>query len=459
MNPNFFYQPEAQFCADFIPYYENGVYHLFYLRDFRGDSAYGEGIPWYQVETKDFVHFEDQGEMLPKGTSEEQDLYVFTGSVIKAKGQYHIFYTGHNPHFGEKGLPVQGILHAVSDDLHHWVKRKEWVMYANPQYYEKDDFRDPFVYFSPETGCYHMLLVCRKKGGAISDGFTALYSSKDLEHWTDQGALWDPGLYHTHECPDLFQMGDWWYLIYSEYTDRWVTHYVMAKDLKGPWHIPEDDQFDGRAFYAAKSASDGENRYLFGWITTRQEGKDQGNWMWGGCLGVHRLVQRSDGTLACQMPDSVRKAFEEKQRLTAPLSLCREGGKIRKPLFTAPMLPCMLSATVTFASGTQRFGVTLYHDVVADKGYQFVFYPSQNKVEFAGITAPIRNDGLFRPLSLQPDTPISIQLIQDGEVCLLYVDGETALSCRMCEPMGHDFSFFAVDGSVTITEAQLSVKD
>lgn len=51
--------------------------------------------------------------MLPKGTSEEQDLYVFTGSVIKAKGQYHIFYTGHNPHFGEKGLPVQGILHAV----------------------------------------------------------------------------------------------------------------------------------------------------------------------------------------------------------------------------------------------------------------------------------------------------------------------------------------------------------
>lgn len=157
-----------------------------------------------------------------------------------------------------------------------------------------------------------MLLVCRKKGGAISDGFTALYSSKDLEHWTDQGtALGSWPVSYPMSAPTCSKMGDWWYLIYSEYTDRWVTHYVMAKDLKGPWHIPEDDQFDGRAFYAAKSASDGENRYLFGWITTRQEGKDQGNWMWGGCLGVHRLVQRSDGTLACQMPDSVRKAFEK----------------------------------------------------------------------------------------------------------------------------------------------------
>lgn len=313
MRPEFFYQPEKQFCADFIPFYEDGVYHLFYLRDFRGDPEYGEGIPWYQVETRDFVHFVDRGEMLPKGGKDEQDLYVFTGSVIKAKGQYHIFYTGNNHHFMEQGRPAQGVMHAVSDDLYHWTKQQGWVMYADPEKYEKNDFRDPFVYFSPETGRYHMLLVCRKKGGAISDGFTALYSSEDLEQWRDEGPLWAPNLYHTHECPDLFQMGNWWYLIYSEYTDRWITRYVMSESPTGPWKIPQDDQFDGRAFYAAKSASDGKNRYLFGWITTRQEDQDQGNWMWGGCLGVHQLLQRPDGTLFCKMPDTVEKAFCKKR--------------------------------------------------------------------------------------------------------------------------------------------------
>jgi hypothetical protein len=67
--------------------------------------------------------------------------------------------------------------------------------------------------------------------------------------------FWSPGLYYTHECPDLFKMGDWWYLVYSTFTERSVTHYRMSRSLHGPWQAPENDTFDGRAYYATKSAA------------------------------------------------------------------------------------------------------------------------------------------------------------------------------------------------------------
>ncbi len=68
-------------------------------------------------------------------------------------------------------------------------------------------------------------------------------------------------------------MGDWWYLVFSENTDKLVTTYRMAKSPKGPWLTPKVDAFDGHAFYAAKSASDGKHRYLFVWNCTKKRAR------------------------------------------------------------------------------------------------------------------------------------------------------------------------------------------
>ena len=141
-----FYRPDASVAADFIPFFWNGEYHLFYLRDWRNHQGHGEGTPWFHLVTRDFVHFEDWGEALPRGTKEEQDLYVFTGSAYHADGQFHIFYTGHNHHLKQAGKPVQAILHATSPDLRTWTKEAGWAMYAPAELgYEPDDWRDPFV--------------------------------------------------------------------------------------------------------------------------------------------------------------------------------------------------------------------------------------------------------------------------------------------------------------------------
>ena len=73
-----------------------------------------------------------------------------------------------------------------------------------------------------------------------------------------------------HEMPDLFQIGDWWYHIISEYSDGNKMVYRMSKSLDGPWIAPADDAFDGRAYYAGRTFCLNGQRILFGWVPTKE---------------------------------------------------------------------------------------------------------------------------------------------------------------------------------------------
>ncbi|MGV2794859.1 hypothetical protein GNF78_16790, partial [Clostridium perfringens] len=73
--------------------------------------------------------------------------------------------------------------------------------------------------------------------------------------------------------------------------------------------------FDGRGYYAAKTVSDGKNRYLVGWQAFRTGMDDRKPYQWGGSTLVHELVQRPDGTLGVKpvqaLEDSYRKALPQ----------------------------------------------------------------------------------------------------------------------------------------------------
>ncbi len=49
-----FFKPDDAWAADFIPFYWQGEYHLFYLKDYRDKAGHGEGIPWWHVGTSRF---------------------------------------------------------------------------------------------------------------------------------------------------------------------------------------------------------------------------------------------------------------------------------------------------------------------------------------------------------------------------------------------------------------------
>ena len=441
-----FYKPEDGFTGDFIPFWHDGKFRLFYLKDYRDEENHGQGTPWFQLATTDFVNFEELGEALPRGSVDEPDLFVYTGCVIEADGMFHIFYTGHNPHFPARGKPQQAVMHAVSKNLKKWEKLPGDTFCADGSRYDRDNFRDPFVFYDGEQNKYFMLLVSRKKDSGSNAGFTALYSSADLKSWQDEGDFWAPDMYHTHECPDLFKMGDWWYLIFSEYSARYVTRYVMSKSPFGPWTMPADDRLDGRAYYAAKSFSDGGARYLFGWIPTKCGDEDTGSWQWGGNLAVHQLIQRSDGTLGCKPPKLAQKAWGQPALVAGKAAVeCVNGKKETLLLSNAPNA-YKLDGEIKFSGGTKQFGIAFNQNFESKHGYKYEFFPAENCVRFDAVTELTNTKDLERPVVLKEGETVRFSLVVDNGLCVLYINENIALSSRMYKKAGNSISLFVVGG-------------
>lgn len=463
--------PEKAVCADVIPFYENGEFKLFYLRDYRDISVHGEGCPWCLLTSSDLVHFYDHGPVLLRGGKEEQDLYVFTGCCIRAGEEYMIFYTGHNPHLREKGLPEQKILRATSRDLLHWEKDRDFV-FAAPDWLEMHDFRDPFVFYDEERKEYCMLIAGRLKNGDPSSarGVTLLACSPDLTHWeVEKEPFYAPHAYFTHECPDLFRIGDWWYLVFSEFTDRIVTTYRMSRSPFGPWVSPKSNSFDGHAFYAAKSASDGKRRILFGWNCIKQDERDDAPWQWGGTIIPHEIVQQPDGTLAVKCPQEVAAQYPDRLPVSAGRTMGSVSYQDGKYLLGGEGKSlCMLGAmpengkielSFTASDDCGDFGLLLRADAGVDAYYAVRFEPRFNRLAMdiqprADNTRHTQVD-VERWCPVVPGEKNKLLILFEGSVLEVYVNDKVAMSARMFDRREGDFGIFTHNTSVCFEEIGL----
>ncbi len=454
-----FYRPETGVAGDFIPFYWQGTYHLFYLRNFRGADGHVGGMPWYHVSTRDFVHYEEWGEAIPCGPADGQDSSIYTGCVVEHAGVFHIFYCGNaREGFARTGRPRQVVMHATSPDLLTWTKDPAFRMEA-PEGFEHDDWRDPFVFWNQETGQFQMLITARRaEGPERTRGALAMAVSTDLAHWRMEGAFWAPRLYVNHECPDLFRMGDWWYLIYSTYCERHVTHYRMARSLAGPWSAPEEDAFDGPDWYAAKTAGKGGKRYLFGWIGTLAGKKDRGALEWGGNLAVHEVYVENGGALRVRMPECVESAFV-KERALSPVPVFGNwrmekgrysvdaSGTSAGMTFAAMGGTSLVESTITFAAGTREFGLLLRADTALNRYYQVRFEPLRQRFVIDCWPRPGEPSFLAeRPLPMAPGHPLHVRAITEENCIVVYVNGETALSWRIYDHQDGLAGLFVKEG-------------
>ena len=362
-------------------------------------------------------------------------------------------------------------MHAVSDDLYAWKKVPADTFFAPGERFEPHDWRDPFVFFNSEAGEYWMVMAARaKEGPSRRRGCTGLCTSRDLVHWEVRSPFYAPDLYFTHECPDVFRMGEWWYLVFSEFTDACVTRYRMARSLNGPWITPEVDTFDGHALYAAKTAAGDCHRYLFGWNPTQTGLKDYAEWNWGGNLVVHEILQRPDGTLAVGIPDAVRASFTTPQPLHFDSALktpLPAGGTIdlHGPgtfcCVSAGRLPdtALIEATAVFTDPTKGFGVMLRTSPDFETGYYARVEPQRGRLVFDAW--PRLNYYPYmieheRPLHVQAGKPVQVTIYVDGSLCEVYLDHQVAMSARMYDHPQGEWGFFVTDGRVMFTEIRLA---
>ncbi|OLR63083.1 glycosyl hydrolase family 32 [Anaerostipes sp. 992a] len=456
-----YYQPDGVWVGDIMPYGKDGSFYVYHQRDTRNPGPFGEPFGWALATTKDFVTYKDYGESLKRGTDEEADQFIYAGSVFEAQGCFHAFYTGYNREFLKAGKTSQTLLHATSQDGINWEKSKEALEIPPQSGYDRRNWRDPFVLWDEERQEYLLILGARKgEDKRKQTGRLVSFTSKNLEKWKFQGDFWSPGIFTMFEMPEIFKMGDWWYLVFSEYSDGNKIHYRMSKSLYGPWIAPKDDSFDGRAYYAGRTAFDGKRRVLFGWVPTRDGDDDKNSYLWGGTFVPHEVFQREDGTLGVKPLDSVMEAFSGWKDLFNPCMktidikqesvLCEEAG-----VLTA------LETYLTFEEGTREISIKFYEDLETGVSYEYRFYVEENRIVFNKCPNypwyQCFNIGLERPIALNAGEEYHIQLIVDNDIATLYVNG-TALNVRLCDRPGNALSITVMNGAIKTRGTKISTE-
>ena len=501
---NTYFNPSIGRVGDPMPFFDpiEEEFKVLYLQEYDKNPPY-RFHPIWGVATTDGCNYESMGEVLPTSTSDyAQDAALGTGCAVfnDKDGKYYIYYTGHNGNCENREV----VLRATSDDFVTWEKDLAWSLKGTDYDYSANDFRDPQV-FTTEDGIYHMVISTYPSWGG--DPVFAEFTSTDMKNWQHVGRfkmIWDRML----ECPDIFKMGDYWYLVYSESLKRsWSrkVKYMMAKSFEelkscfndGPkW--PADGHegvLDSRAFYAGKTASNGKDRYIWGWCPFRSGanvdekntsvgGGDGNEPNWSGALVCHKIIQHADGTLTLGAVPAMAAKYNKQQEVKVMASNGFANnvlsGDDAYVLFSRLGTCNHLSFTVTTSNNWDKFGISVvrstdphyYYTMVVNpedenhrkvnfeqEGYIIEKVWNEEKKEFEdvkvfgkGFIDGIDGYGFERPA----DNVYHIDIYTDNSVLTLYINDVCAYTQRIYGMQKNCWSINNYGGSVTISDIKIS---
>ena len=283
-------------------------------------------------------------------------------------------------------------------------------------------------------------------------------------------------------------MGDWWYLVYSEkHSAIRRVQYFKGKSLEelkactrndaGLWPDSHEGFLDSRAFYAGKTAGDGQNRYIWGWCPTRP-GKDNtavgaapDEPEWAGNLVVHRLVQHADGTLTLGEVEAVGRKYSQKQE-TKVMAQSEKGvesidGGYKLSgdsylLFSRLGYHNWISFTVTTSGNTDKFGVSFVRGGDSQKYYSMVVNPENDqvrKVNFEeegkagrGFIAGIDGYNFTRPA----DNVYHVTICTDNSIAVMYINDVCCYTNRIYGIQKNCWSINNYGGSITVSNLSVS---
>lgn len=479
-----YYKPSVGYVGDPMPFYDPkaGDFKILYLQEFRPNQA-GTYHPIWGLSTTDGASYTPLGELIPCGGLQEQDAALGTGSTVynDADGMYYTFYTGnkYQPTADDCG---EAVMMATSPDFKTWTKSRTFLLRGSDYGYSRNDFRDPFV-FKGDDGKWHMIVSTT----ANNKGTLADFVSDDLKSWTSNGQfmnmMWD----RFYECPDVFKMGDWWYLIYSEkHAAVRRVQYFKGKTLDelkactandaGRWPDSHEGFLDSRGFYAGKTASDGTNRYIWGWCPTRS-GKNNtavgaypAEPEWAGNLVMHRLIQHSDGTLTLGEVQGISNKYNKVQNVKAESlsegASAQSGNSFQltgnaNVLFNRLGTCNRISFTVKTSGNTDKFGISLVRGSDSKKYYSLVVNPESDntrKVNFeeegtegAGFIAGIDGYVFNRPA----DNTYHITIYTDNSVCVMYINDVACYTNRIYGIQKNCWSINSYDGAINVSNVEV----
>jgi sucrose-6-phosphate hydrolase SacC (GH32 family) len=273
--------------GDVHPFCYDGTWYLYYLAPgFHSKLMTSTDlIHWEQVPLTHGPRGRDDPELAPYYV-----LGVFQDHLTDVFRTYHGWSAG-NMHCH------------YSHNLTHWeYAPPEYRVLAQYQRYSSQ--RDPYVFWNDTEDQYWCVMTCKVRGlDDARSGAVGYASSPDLRHWQGRGDLYFPGAIREPEVPQVFRIGDMWYLLASVMTGEMVGRpsYWMSAAPTGPWKTGIPDSLDGGNLQAAQVGFDGERWLLFGWIPLTTPEAHQ-RYTWGGHLAFPREVIRlANGELGARL--------------------------------------------------------------------------------------------------------------------------------------------------------------
>jgi len=484
-----YYNPAIGRCGDPMPFYDPKAedFKVLYLQEF--DNNMDKRFhPIWGASTKDAASYQSLGEVLPYGeTDYQQDAALGTGCCYYSEldGLYYIYFTAHNGLCANREV----VWRATSPDFKTWTKDQLWEI-NGPQYgYSGHDFRDPQI-FKNDDGTYRMVIVTYTSAGGKP--LFAEFQSSDLRNWVHVGSfkmVWND---RFCECPDIFKMGNWWYMVFSEtpvYSRK--VKYLKATswdNLKNSFDPPawvDGDEakssLDGRAFYAGKTASNGTDRYIWGWCPIRNNAAadifkanidiaDDKEPAWGGTLVCHRIVQHADGSLSLGEVPGIKARFDKPQAVSVLASKGWADGKLTGEnayvLYNRLGTSNHISFTVTTATNTDMFGISLVRGTDAKTYYSFIVKPesaTQRKINFEEITV---EDGVEKSkfigggdsnmFNTPSDNTYKIDIYTDNSVMVMYINDTVCYTHRLYGITKNCWSINGYGGDITVSDVKVS---
>ena len=316
------YRPLGGRFGDPKPIVHEGRYHVFFQTSPRPDGF--DTMRWGHVVSRDLLRWTPQPAALEPEAGGPDGFGCWTGCVLRVEDRFHAFYTGVGGPDGRQ----QTVCHAESDDLIVWRKDP-----ANPLVVPAAPFatgptaawRDPQLRRLPDGGFEMVLTAELPTGPKALRACIARLLSDDLRNWRVDRVLHRPADVHRCECPEVVPLDDVFLLLYSDYG----VQVRQADAPEGPYRRPSITQFDDFRWYAAKTATDGERRLVFGFVFDRlataqaprksgpsvrratpsfvEEPDDGSPWTWGGVMAFPReLALDAEGGPALRPIDELR---------------------------------------------------------------------------------------------------------------------------------------------------------
>lgn len=462
LNQNYemFFKPSHGWVGDPMPFYDNGTFHVFYLQDTR--PAPETFHPWYKATTTDFVNYSDAGEMIACGEDNSQEDALGTGSVFKDGDTYYAFYTAHNGNLD----PKEFIYLATSKDLNNWEKQPT-VAFRAPDGYDRNEFRDPFIF--KDNGEFKMLISTRADVGGAWKGVIAQFKSNDLYNWEIDNT--NPFFYVDDsefmvECADVFTEGDFQYIVYSGIDSRLV-HYKYREVGATEWQTPSNYALDGISFYAAKTASDGTNRYLFGWAPTRVDANDVSDFNWGGSLVAHQLMQNENGTLSVIMNEVIDSKIATQGTLNITgsstdraqaNSYTLNATDENQDYITFDRLSGVSKIKTTIKTGTAtKFGFEFGASGNRREVFSLQFDLEENKLELNKVLRLDATSSNIDSVDLPNGTnnEYQVTILVENSVCVIYVNNLIAFTNRIYTMNQNAWGIYSDNGDVTFSDIKI----